>query len=258
MIGNLELLAGPNGAEVIAQFHRLLWTALYYPENILSYLKTGDSGIPTLGFFVPYSSSESQLVENIIEEMKKSPHYSSQLLPNDEYSSMVKRCIRNNSVETVIFADERDLFDENLNAPGTLVAFVVAEIVSNLELVVHNLDTESKWYRASLRGQDLGVAVIEVGRILPDETDASILSRASQCASSVGVGNLIEPVILKSRIYIFPPQVGEFFRNRHSKIKNVINNNPSCNLTNEITGSINNQVCLGLKSSQVIIREFIK
>ena len=235
-----------------------MWTPLYYPENILSYLKTGDSGFPILDFYVPNNSSISQLVENIIEEMKSSPYYSSQLLPNDEYSSMVKKCIRNDFVETVIFADERDLFDENLNAPGTMVAFVIAEIDSNLELVVHNLDTASKWYRATLRGQDLGVAVIEIGEVSPDETDASILSRASQCASSVGVGNLIEPVILKSRIYIFPPRIGAFFRNRHSKIKSVVNSNPSCYLTNETTGSFNNQVCLGLKSSQVIIIGAIK
>lgn len=219
LLGNLELLAGANGLEAVAQFHRLLWTPLYYPENILSYLKTGDSGFPILDFYIPNNSSVSQLVENIIEEMKKSPNYSSQLLPNDEYSSMVKKCIRNNFVETVIFADERDLFDENLNAPGTMVAFVVAEIDSNLELVVHNLDTASKWYRATLRGQDLGVAVIEIGEILPDETDASILSRASQFASSVGVGNLIEPVILKSRIYIFPPQIGAFFETDTRKSK---------------------------------------
>ena len=258
LLGNLELLAGPNGFEVVAQFHRLLWMPLYYPENILNYLKIGDSGLPTLDFFVPNNSSVSQLVENIIEEMKNSPGYFSQLLLNDQYSSVVNERIRNNSVKTVIFADERDLFDENLNAPGTMVAFVIAEIDSNLELVVHNLDTTSKWYRATLRGQDLGVAIIEIGEIFPDETDASILSRASQCASSLCVGNLIEPVILKSKIYIFPPEIGKLFRNRYLKIKSVLNNNPFFYLTSEINGSFNNQVCLGLSSSQAIIRKAIK
>ena len=224
-------------------------------ENILSYLKTGDSGFPILDFYVPNNSSISQLVENIIEEMKSSPYYSSQLLPNDEYSSRVKKCIRNDFVETVIFADERDLFDENLNAPGTMVAFVIAGIDSNLEQVVHNLDTESKWYRATLRGHDLGVAVIELGKITPDETDASLFARASQCAKSLGVGTLFEPILLRSNIYWFTPEIVEGFHSRHMKAKSFANGSTSWNLTNEITGSFNNQLCLGLSSARKIIRE---
>lgn len=258
LLGNLELLAGPNGPEVAAQFHRLSWAPLYYPENILRYLTTGDSGIPHLDFLLPDNSSVSQLIGNIVDEMKKSSSYSSQSLPNDQYSSLVNDCIRHNSVETVIFADERELFDGNLNAPGTLVAFIVAEIDSNLELVVHNLDIASKWYRATFRGRDFGVAVIELGKISPDETNEALLVRANKCASSIGAGTLREPIILKSNIYSFTPQVNVLFRNRHLANKRLVSGNPSCNLTDELTGSFNNQVCLGLSSSQVMIRKAIK
>ncbi len=258
LLSNLELLAGPIGPELVAQLHRLLWAPLFYPENILSYLKTGNSGIPCLNFFVPNNGSISQLVEDIIEEMKMSSHYSSQLFTNDQYSSMVKNCIQSKSSRTVVFADERDLFNENLDSKSTLVAFVVAKTDSNLEIVVHNLDSTSKWYRATLRGQDLGVITIEIGEIMPDETDESILARASQCSSSVGAGTLIEPMILKTKIQIFSPQVAKILRNRHLQTKSIVANNRSCYLTNETTGSFNNQVCLGLQSSRVIIADVIK
>ena len=258
LLDNLELLAGPIGPELVAQLHRLLWAPLFYPENILSFLKTGNSGIPNLNFFVPNNGSISQLVENIIEEMKMSNHYSSQLFANDQYSSMVKNCVRSNSSRTVVFADERDLFDENPDTQSALVAFVVAKIDSNLEIVVHNLDSASKWYRATLRGQDLGVTTIEIGKIMPNETDESILARASECASSVGAGRLIEPMILKTKIQVFSPRAAKFLRNRHLQTKSIVANNRSCYLTNETTGSFNNQVCLGLQSSQALIADVIK
>ena len=203
LLGNLELLAGQSGPEIVAQFHRLLWSPLYYPENILSFLKTGNSGIPVLEFFVPNNNSVAQLVENMIVEMRNSPNYSSLSLPSEQYFSRVNQSVGNNTSETVTFVDERELIDENVNAPGTMVAFVIAGIDSNLEQVVHNLDTESKWYRATLRGHDLGVAVIELGKITPDETDASLFARASQCAKSLGVGTLFEPILLRSNIYWF-------------------------------------------------------
>jgi len=258
LLGNLELLTGSKGAEVVAQFHRLLWAPLYYPESILSYLKNGDSGIPLLDFFVPSDNSISQLINNITDEMKQSSIYLPQPLPSDEYSSMVKDHIQNNSIGTVVFADEREIYRENLNAPGTLIAFVVAQIDSDREFIVHNLDTSSKWYRATIRGQNFGVAVIEIGQVLHNETDASILMRANQCADSVGIDALLEPIILKSNIHFFPPEVSASFYNRHLRLKKDLNGNASCFLTNEITGSFNNQVCLGLSSSQVIIREAIK
>ncbi len=254
LLGNLELLAGPIGPEVVAQFHRLLWAPLYYPENILTYLTTGNSGMPHLDFLVPDHSSVSQLIGNVVDEMRESSRYHPQSLPNDLFSSLVDDCLLNKSVETMIFADERELSGGSLNAPGTMIAVVVAEIDSSLELVVHNLDTASKWYRATIRGRDFGVVVIEVGEASPDETDTALLIRANQCASSMGLGTLIEPIILRPNIYSFTPKISASFRNRQLAIKEKLNGNSSCNLTNEITGSFNNQVCLGLSSSQVLIR----
>jgi hypothetical protein len=102
------------------------------------------------------------------------------------------------------------------------------------------------------------VITIEIGEIMPDETDESILARASQCSSSVGAGTLIEPMILKTKIQIFSPQVAKILRNRHLQTKSIVANNRSCYLTNETTGSFNNQVCLGLQSSRVIIADVIK
>ena len=258
LLGNLELLAGPCGPEVASQFHRLLWAPLYYPENIVNYLKNGDSGIPLLDFLVPNNGSVSQLIDDVIEELKNSDKYYSQFVSHDQYLALVKDRIRDNSIETLVFADERELSDESLNPPSSMVGVVVAETDSNLELIVHNLDTEAKWYRATLRGNDLGVAVIELGRISPDETDYSLLSRANQCAESLHVGPLTDPEILKSNVYSFTPNVSALFRQRHLTIKKRVGNSQSCNLTSEITGSFNNQVCLGLSSSQVIIRATIK
>ena len=258
LLDSLELLAGPIGPEVVAKLHRLLWAPLYYPENILSYLQNQDSGIPVLDFYVPNNNSVSQMIENLIEEMKQSSSYSLHPLPNVQYSSLVNEYIRNHSVEKLIFADERELSDEKFNSPGTMVAFVVAEIDNKLELVVHNLDMASKWYRATVRGRDFGIVVIELGKTSHDETDDSLLARAHQCASSIDLGVLIEPVILKSNVYSFTPQIEVLYQNRHSTLRKLINGNQACNLTNEITGSFNNQVCLGLCSSQVVIRAAIK
>lgn len=255
LLDNLELLAGVNGLKVAAQFHRLLWAPLYYPETVLSYLKTGHSGIPVLEFFVPEKDSVAQLIQNIIEEMNRSSNYSPQPIPNDEYSSLVEDRIQRNSVQTLVFSDERELSHQTLNIPRTMVAFVLAQIDSNFELVVHSLDSSSGWYRATARGQNLGVSVIEVGKIQENESDTSILARANECASSIGIGRLKEPVILRSSIYSYTPEVSAAFLNRNAKSKKLLKGNRSFFVNNETTGSFNNQVCLGLSTSQVIIRE---
>ncbi len=257
-LNNLELLAGVNGPEAAAHSHRLLWAPLYYPETVLNYLKTGDSGIPVLDFFVPDNNSVSQLIENLIHEMNQSSDYNPQPISNEQYSSLVADRIQRNSADTLVFTDERELSVEILDIPGTLVAFVLAQIDSNLELVVHNLDTSSNWYRATVRGQDLGVSVIEVGKIEENESDVLILARANECSSSIGIGRLNDPVVLKAKIYSHTPQISALLRNRYAKIKKYLNGNASFFINNETTGSFNNQVCLGLSTSQVIIRETIK
>jgi hypothetical protein len=255
LLDNLELLAGPTGPELAGQFHRLLWSPLYYPETILNYLETGQSGIPVLDFFVPNNNSVSQLIANAIEEMNGSSNYIPQPIPNDEYLSLIEDRIRRNSTQTLVFADERELSDETFDVPGTKVAFVLAQIDSKLEFVVHNLDSSARWYRATARGQHLGICVIEVGKIQEHESNASILERANTCANSIGISTLNEPMILKSNIYTLTPHISTLFQNRSAKIKKILSGNPAFFINNETTGSFNNQVCLGLSTSQTIIRE---
>ena len=254
LLGNLELLAGPDGEKVVAQFHRLLWAPLYYPENILNYLVSGDSGLRELEFFTPSSGSVSQLIEDLVEELRMSPRYDSRTVPKAEYAKVIADGLRKESTEAIVFADEKELHAEHLNSLRSDVAFVISEVATSVELVVHNLDTNFQWYRATVRGQGLGVVVVELGKTSLDEPDDSLLLRASQCLQSIGVGALNEPMILRSQIYFFSPQISSVFQERHLKVQKLLNGNPDCYLTNETTGSFNNQVCLGLKSSQRILR----
>ena len=254
LLGNLELLAGLDGEKVVAQFHRLLWAPLYYPENILNYLVSGDSGLKELDFFTPAGGSVSQLIEDLLEELRMSLLYDLQTVPEAKYSKIIEDVLRKESSEVMVFVDERELHTEHLNSLRADVGFVISEVATDIELVVHNLDTNCQWYRATVRGQDLGVVVVELGKISLDEPDASLLLRASQCLQSIGVDALNEPMVLRSKVNIFSPQTSSVFQERHLKVQKLLNGNPDCYLTNETTGSFNNQVCLGLKSSQRILR----
>ncbi len=256
LLSNLELLAGSAGSEISARFHRSLWAPLYYPENIINFLESGNSGMLNLDFYVPSCGSISKLVQAISSQLESSKSYSQDLVSREQYSSIVDQLRLTESLDTAVFLDDRELRDIEIQIPTVDIGFVVAEIDSSKNCIIHNLEPTMPWYRAVLRGEDEGIFLVELGKISVDESDHMLFERAQKCLLTLGLVSRGKPAVFRSKIACLTPLVSNEIEKRSFELSKVFESNRSFFRSNELTGSFNNQVCLGLKSSTILIEGF--
>ena len=256
LLSNLDLLAGSSGSEISARFHRSLWAPLYYPENIIKFLESGNSGILNLDFYVPSCGSISKLVQAISSQLESSKSYSQDLVSREQYSSIVDQLILTESLDAAVFSDDRELRDFKIQIPTVDIGFVVAETESSKNCIIHNLEPTSPWYRAVLRGEDEGIVLVELGKISADESDYMLFERAQKCLLALGVVSWSKPAVFRSKIACLTPSVSNEIENSNFELSKNFESNRSFFRSNELTGSFNNQVCLGLKSATILIEGF--
>ena len=247
--------AGENAHLLQASRHRALWLPLYYPETLEAALNGVRDVIPELPFFIPTGGGVHTIVKRLLNEMKLTQRYS--LISEENFNKQnptscedINTC--STSVQVIRFL-RKDVSNFAYSSELSRVGIVFGWVSYDIEpKVVHSLDEDSSWFRASISTSFPGSIVIELGHLAEFETESSLMLRANECyralrLESVNIVGVQTPLIsfpvVKSRNELNQSNLGISGETRISTVNSYATDGAT---------TFNEQVLLGLKAASEI------